>query len=166
MGILSQKEVMPLIYILALGSGGRKFFKEKIYFMNISKYEFHDGYIMHISHKAREIKISMESAEISDEEIKEKNFITLSKHRTIKGILHIKKVKNIEINGMMYSGKLNQTEIYESGDISSFEIKGHTVLLKVVWVKPYERTDLDIIKIEAEEIYWENIPDLFNPDWV
>jgi hypothetical protein len=134
--------------------------------MHISNYEFHDGYIIKISHEPTEIKISMESAEIDEESIKKEDFLTLSAHYTLKGILHIKKIKNIEVNGVTYIGKLNQTEIYESGDISSFEITNNTVLLKVMWTKPYERTDLDILKIEANEIYWENMPDLVNPQWM
>ena len=50
--------------------------------------------------------------------------------------------------------------------LSTFEITNNAVLLKVMWIKPYERTDLDIIKIEAGEIYWENMPDLVNSQWM
>jgi hypothetical protein len=133
--------------------------------MNISDYDFHDGYIINMEHVNNKMKISMESAEISDEELKDD--IILSNHDTIKGTLHIEGIKNFKINGAVFLEKFVKT--YDEGNISSFTIKGNKMILIISWInhapKIHEETDLFRIEIEGEKIYWENIPSLVNPFW-
>ena len=85
--------------------------------MNISKYDFHDGYVIDLKHINNKIKISMESAEISDEELKDD--IILSDHSTIKGKLHMERIKNIRINNKDYLE--NFLKIHDKGNIYSFD---------------------------------------------
>lgn len=133
--------------------------------MNISKYDFHDGYIINMEHINNTMEISMESAEISDEELKDD--IILSDHDTIKGILHIEGIKTIKINDIVFLKNFVKT--YDEGNVSAFIIKENQMILIVSWInhapKTYEETDLFRIEIEAEKIYWENIPILVNPFW-
>jgi hypothetical protein len=133
--------------------------------VNISKYDFHDGYVVDIKHINNKIEISMESAEISEEELKDD--IALSDRNTIKGKLHIDGIKNININSKIFFEKIVKT--YDEGNIYSFDIQQNTLILIVSWInhapKIYEETDFFRIEIEAEKIYWENIPDLANPFW-
>src|SRR5262245_12185926 len=132
--------------------------------MNISKYAdfFHDGTIHDISHIKDQMRISMESAELLTE-WNEDN-VTLSKHNRIEGYLRLENIKNIQINEKPYFGILRKT--YDSSDIYDFEIRENKVILLVQWInyppKPREETDFFTIEIEAEKIYWENIPTLFD----
>ena len=53
--------------------------------------------------------------------------------------------------------------MYDSGSILDFEILNHKVILGIEWTdyppKP-RKSDFSTIEIEAEKIWWENIPDL------
>ena len=133
--------------------------------MNISKYDFHDGYIIDMKHVNDKIEIFMESAEISNEELEDN--IILSDHNTIKGKLHVQGIESIEVNGKSFSGKFVKT--YEEGNIYSFSIKENTVILVVSWINhpPKMQEELDFFRIEvkSDKIFWENIPDLINPFW-
>ena len=135
--------------------------------MNISKYDFHDGCLIDIENLNDCIVISMESAEISEQELDEYNDnIILSYNNTIKGKLHIEKVKKILVNNEHIRGKLRKK--YEEGDIYRFKvIENKLVKITVIWINhstnPYENTDHIQIEIEAENVYWENIPDLYHP---
>lgn len=131
--------------------------------VNISKYDFHDGCLINLKHFDNKIELSMESAEISDEELVNK--IILSKQNTIKGKLHLEKIESIKINNQTFSGVLKQE--YDVGKIFSFQIEDNIVILMVGWEnhppKIFRQTDFYKIEIEANKIYWENTPDLVNP---
>lgn len=131
--------------------------------MDISKYTsfFHDGGIDDIKHIENRMIISMESAEMDKNDINED--ITLSKYDTIQGKLHIEGIINITINEKPFSGVLKK--IYDSGNIFDFELGKNYVKLLVSWGNYPPKSDIDdfsTIEIEAEKIWWENIPDLFD----
>ena len=131
--------------------------------MNISEYDFHDGCLINLKQFDNKIELSMESAEISDEELKHK--IVLSRQNTIKGKLHLEKIKSIKINDQPFLGILKQE--YDVGNIFSFEIEGNKITLIIGWEnhppKKFQQTDFFKIEFEANKVYWENIPDLINP---
>lgn len=132
--------------------------------IDINKYSayFHDGGIINIRQFKDEIEISMESNQVFPEW--NLNHIKLSSYETLRGKLHIKKVKKIIIDK-------HQTMLlkmmYDSGDILDFAIEeARRVVFSVIWTNlpPKKRCNLyQHIEIEAEKIYWENIPDLFDP---
>ncbi|MCH9609380.1 MAG: hypothetical protein S4CHLAM45_05210 [Chlamydiales bacterium] len=59
--------------------------------------------------------------------------------------------------------------IYDEGNISHFEIAKGKMVLQASWENYFpkfpEETDVFKIEIEAEKIYWENIPTLFDESW-
>ena len=129
--------------------------------IDINKYAdlFHDGSIINIDHIDNKMTISMESAEVDEEDIKDD--ITIAKDDRIRGKLHIEKIKSITINNKSYLEIVKK--IYDEGGIVNFEITRNSVLLSIDWVNftPSQKTnEFSVIKIEAEKIYWENIPDL------
>ena len=134
--------------------------------MNISKYTawFHDGTLIEILHAKNNIELSLESAELADEDKPEG--IILSSHDTIRGKLYLEGVRKITLNDMPFQGVLKKE--YDSGGIFDLEIRGNTVEISVKWCnyppKPRE-TDFSTIKIEAEKIRWKNVPELVNPSW-
>lgn len=129
--------------------------------MNISKYQdfFHDGSIIDISHKENNIVLSMESAEMDKEDLTDD--IILSKDDSIKGKLYINRVHNIIINEEPFLGILKQE--YDHGSIFELSIKKKAVEISVEWIdfppKP-KRSDFSVIEIQAEDVYWENVPNL------
>lgn len=131
--------------------------------MDIKKYSdfFHDGGIINIMQKNNSIEISMESNQIWPEWNKDK--IPLSSYKTIKGKLHLEGVTNIT------EDHINQKLIYmnyDSGEILDFDINDNKIKLLVIWLNYPPKPKLDkteLIEIEAKKIFWENIPDLFNP---
>ena len=134
--------------------------------MNIANYEsyFHDGSIINIKHANNKIEISMDSAEISEEDLKEK--IILSDHNTLKGKLHLEGVKNIIDSDQPFLGVLKM--LYDSAGILHLEVTKHQILLSLEWMNfpPHPKvTAYSFLKIEAEKIWWENIPDLYDPFW-
>jgi hypothetical protein len=129
--------------------------------MNIKKYTsfFHDGSVLDIQHVNDKMILSMESAEMDKDDIKDD--ITLSKDDRIRGKLHIEKIKRIKLNKKLFLGTIKKT--YDDGGIFDFEIKKNSVELSIDWVNFPPKTevnDFSVIKIEAEKIWWENIPDL------
>jgi hypothetical protein len=129
--------------------------------MDISKYAafFHDGSIIDIKHIGDQITILMESAEMEEKDMQDN--ITLTKDNRIKGKLHIEGVKCIKINNEKNLKLIKK--IHDEGGIFNFEITKNSVVLSVDWVnfppKP-KVNEFSVIKIEAEKIWWENIPDL------
>jgi hypothetical protein len=114
---------------------------------------------MNIRHIGDTIEFSMASAEIDEEDIKDD--IDLSKDDSIQGKLHIEGVKSIIIDKRPFSGKIMKK--YDNGRIFDFEITGHSVEFSVDWVNFPPKSpvnEFSVIKIEAEKIWWENIPDL------
>ena len=137
--------------------------------MKFSKYAsyFHDGSVFGISHIENGIEFFVESAEINKERIFQKdgkNFVFTSDKR-LKGKLHLEKIKSIKVNGKIFSGSLKM--IYDfSGTIMSLEVDKNRLELQILWEnypKKPEINDFSIIEIEAEKIYWENLPKIYNP---
>lgn len=125
--------------------------------MNLKNYTsfFHDGSINAINHVGNKIIISMESAEMDEEDIKDD--VSLSKDDRIRGKLHIKGVKSIKENNQHYTDVLRMK--YEDAEIFHFEVNQNKVELQIKWCsyppKPYI-DDFSTIEIEAEKIWWEN----------
>ena len=130
--------------------------------INYTSY-FHDGGIINIEQKNNNISISMESAEMDPDDLKEN--VLLSKYNTIKGKLCIEGIVSIMINEKPFNRKLIMT--HDDGEILDFEfLNNHIIKLGIQWNNfPPKPIDLDfsIIRIEAEKIWWENIPDLYDP---
>jgi hypothetical protein len=129
--------------------------------MDIFKYTdfFHDGALLDIEHQGKTIVLSMQSAEIALEELP--GHIALSSDDRITGKLHLEGIKNIYINREKLSTALKMH--YDNGKIFDLEIKNNEVLLSISWrnYPPKARTnDFSTITINAESVYWENIPDL------
>jgi hypothetical protein len=132
--------------------------------MNLKNYTsfFHDGSIIAMNHVGNEITISMESAEMDEGDIKDG--IALSKDDRIRGKLHIERVKRIKENNQHYTDVLRMK--YNDAEIFHFEFNQNKVELQIKWCsyppKPCIE-DFSTIEIAAEEIWWENIPDLEVP---
>lgn len=127
---------------------------------NINKYVdfFHDGSITDIEHIGNKMIISMQSAEIEEEDVK--NGITLAKDARIRGKLHIEGIKSVIINRNSYLGVLKK--VYDEGGIVNFEIDEGSVLMSIDWVNfsPNKKiSEFSVIKINAEKVWWENNPD-------
>lgn len=132
--------------------------------LNLAKYTayFHDGGIIAITNSGDSVEISMDSAEISQEENIDN--VPLSIHRRLKGKLHLQGVEYVKENDAFIKC-LEQK--HDKGNVMDFEIADHKVFLQVMWENyPFrEHTDLITYEIKAKNIYWENIPDLFDPWW-
>ncbi len=131
--------------------------------MDISKYTsyFHDGSIIDIQHEGDNIMLSMASAEVDPEELQEN--IMLSKNDTISGRLHINEVVSVKINKDYFFCLLKK--LHRSAEIFSFEVTDNFVEFQIIWddFPPIlKAADFSVIKIEAKNIYWENIPDLID----
>ncbi|VHO01886.1 hypothetical protein [Candidatus Rhabdochlamydia sp. T3358] len=90
----------------------------------------------------------------------------LSEHDRIKGKLHLENIKTISINEVPYFGTLQMP--YDTGSIFDFILDKQMVELQIMWVNFLPKPDVNefsAIKITAEKIWWENIPDLFDPFW-
>jgi hypothetical protein len=132
--------------------------------MDIKDYTsfFHDGSIISIDHTGNQMVISMESAELTEEDLKDS--IILSENHRIRGKLHIEGVKNITENNKRYHFIFKMK--YEDAEIFHFEYSQNTVEFQIKWNSyPPDPCikDFSTIEIEAEKIYWENIPDLADP---
>jgi len=127
--------------------------------MNLQKYTsfFHDGSINSINHIDNEIIISMESAEMDEDDITDD--IKLSRDDRIRGQLHIEGAKSIRENNQPYTDILKMK--YEDAEIFHFEVDQNKVELQIKWCsfppKPCIE-DFSTIEIEAKNIWWENIP--------
>ena len=136
---------------------------------DIEKYApyFHDGIVFDLKHEKNKcyINIEMESAELRP--AWNQDNIILSKRRTISGRLHLEKINFIKINGKLCHDELVKS--YDEGNIYHLDIRNMNLKLEVSWEncppKLKEETDVFAIEIEAEKIYWENIPTLFDAHW-
>lgn len=132
--------------------------------IDISRYAayFHDGNLFNILNLENEIAFQMSSAEVDFSEM-EKNLI-LSKDHRIRGVLHLYNIQSIHLTGEC---KLeNLFDVFNLGTILDFEIINKTVELGVLWENypPKIRTnEFTTIIIQADLIWWENIPDLRDP---
>jgi hypothetical protein len=133
--------------------------------MNIKKYEayFHDGVVIEIEHKQKEITFSLSSAEIDPDDFKEK--LSLSNDHCLTGKLHLKDISKVFVTGKLFKGKL--TKNHDSGSILNLLITTNSIELVVVWedFPPKEKLpqNCSVYKIIADKIYWESVPDLVDP---
>lgn len=128
--------------------------------IDIRKYAsfFHDGSLFSITIQESTILMKMCSAEITPEYIKEN--IELSKAHTLMGILHIQGVRDVQISSNILLDNLMKT--FDEGTILDFEFLGNCLKLGILWenYSPKPRTnEFSVITIEADDIWWENIPD-------
>lgn len=132
--------------------------------MDISRYAafFHDGSIINIKQDSFDkIEISMESNQVLPDWNVDN--LELSSFQTIKGILHIRQIESIMVNDTP-TKHLQMT--YDDGEIARFRIQNNNVRLNLLWSNypPKKRESrFDCIVINAKNIDWENIPNLFNP---
>jgi hypothetical protein len=129
----------------------------------ISEYTsyFHDGSLVAIEYGKNnsELILTLESAEVDSEEIKDP--ILISKDNRIKGKLHLKGIINIYIDGVKASTPLKMN--YDEGDIFRFKIQESEVFFHIIWINyPPKKSvdDCSNISIKVEDVLWENIPDL------
>lgn len=129
--------------------------------INYTSY-FHDGSLINIIHHNSVIIFSIESAEISAEENLDN--ILLSDHSTIKGKLHLEEVESVKENGKPFLANLKM--LHDSAGILHLNIRDNTINLDLEWVNfpPHpEVSAYSFYSIQAKKIWWENIPDLFDP---
>jgi hypothetical protein len=135
--------------------------------MNIAGYDafFHDGSLINIQHVDNKIELSIESSGIFEDDLKDE--IVLSKNNTLKGKLHLEGVKNILLNkNQPFLGVLHM--LYDSAEIMHLTIMKDRIKLSLEWENfpPHPKvTAYLFLEIEADKIWWENIPDLYNPFW-
>jgi hypothetical protein len=132
--------------------------------MNIADYDafFHDGSIINIQHTGNEIELSMESAEISENNLE--NGIYLSKYNTLKGKLHLEGVESILENDQPFTGVLKMQ--FDSAIILDLEIVKNKVNIFLEWTNyPPHATVVaySSYEIAVKKIWWENIPNLYDP---
>jgi hypothetical protein len=134
--------------------------------MNIQKYaaHFHDGALINIEYSQKDIILSMESSEMDCSDFDDP--VILSDQNTIRGKLHLSGIKYVKLNEQLI--KENLCKKYDSGGIVDLQFIGKIISLAVKWsnfAPKKEVYDFSVIEIEAETIWWENIPDLKDPFW-
>ena len=132
--------------------------------MDIKGYvdHFHDGELQAIHQHDDELILTMMSADTDPAYVEDLSI--LSNLGRICGKLHIQGVKKIE----EVNGENHELQKYlDMGTILYFEIHGTVVILGILW-NTYLGSDSREIyvsyRIEAESIYWENLPDLIDPE--
>lgn len=104
--------------------------------------------VIDIQQKEDEIMISMESAEISNDDLKDE--IILSEHSTLKGILFLGNIISILINNKPCPEKLKM--LADIGSILDFELSENKVRFFIEWINnPNARPDP---KSLTEKILW------------
>lgn len=106
--------------------------------------------------------MSMESSQISPDENLDNT--VLSEHDTIKGKLHLDDVFLILENKNCVLKQLDM--LYDSASILQFKIHDTTVDLDLEWTNfpPHPKvTAYSFYTIYAKRIWWENVPDLYDP---
>lgn len=128
--------------------------------MDISKYVsfFHDGSIIDIVHNEENIIISMESAEVNEEDIIEDK-ISLSQNNRICGKLHLEQVKSIKEDEEPCTNLFEKK--YELAEVFHLKIENTNIQMEIIWnaVPPSTRTQgFSVIEIVCEKVWWEPIP--------
>ncbi len=119
--------------------------------------DFHDGSIFKIQCREDRLVIWMESSELFVN--KE---IILSPYHTLKGKLHIEGIKKIKENGKK-SSDLNKLYI-TNAEIMHFDLSSTKTLLEILLQDlNFVVIGYSTIEIDAEKIWWENIPDMKEP---
>ena len=112
---------------------------------------------MSIDHHGNAMIIFMESAELDKDDIEDN--VVLGRDSRIRGKLHIESIKSVQLNSKRYFVFFKKK--YDEGGIVNFEITNNSVLLAIDWVNFLPKpavNEFSVIKIEAEKIWWENIP--------
>lgn len=122
---------------------------------------FHDGELVAIYHSKNEIELTLESFTL-DFELD--NDVMPSERRTLRGKLHLNGIQSvIRENVIVKNLKFN----WDSCEILDLIINNNKVKLLVSWSNyPPKKRDIctEQIEIIAEQVYWENIPNLYIPD--
>ncbi|MCB1110455.1 MAG: hypothetical protein KDK64_05695 [Chlamydiia bacterium] len=116
---------------------------------------FHDGSLLGIIDNETGINFFLESAEVDPSSFL--HTFQLSKENTLQGILHLKGIKKILVDGQSIKRPLNMK--YPDGEILNLDIQGETLFLLIEWKNSPPRgqaNDVSKIEIKAEKIYWEN----------
>lgn len=127
---------------------------------------FHDGSIHDIMHYKDSLVISIESAQLLPEWYWDRKKLPLSKRDTISGKLYF-----VHVNSLKQDDKPSHEAfkmVYEGCEVFDIKIEVHKIKMLVTWeqyLPKRERTDMVCIEIEADKIYWENIPNLFDDYW-
>ncbi|MBM3198864.1 MAG: hypothetical protein FJZ58_06390 [Chlamydiae bacterium] len=129
--------------------------------MNIEKYTslFHDGTIYSIDSTEDQVVISMESAEVDEEDIE--NDIVLSSNERIRGKLHLEQVSKIFDE---QKGDIGDWRMFgDYADIFRFQIKGNNILFSIIWL--FHKYDpakevFSTVEITSKKIWWENLPEM------
>jgi hypothetical protein len=129
--------------------------------MDIAKHTgyFHDGGFIGAKRKKNNMELFLRSCEISSDEPIDRKI--LSEKNALKGKLCLMGVKWIKVDGK--EDKEIPWKEYDDGEILDLEIDNNKVFLLIEWTNfpPKSRiNDIGKIEIEAEKIYWENIPNL------
>ena len=129
--------------------------------MDIKKYTgyFHDGGFIDEKRKEKNMELFLRSCEISPDDPIDRKI--LSKDNALRGKLCLTGVKWIKVDDK--ENKKIPWKEYDDGEILDLKIDDNKVFLLIEWTNfpPKARvTDTGTIEIEAEKIYWENIPDL------
>lgn len=133
--------------------------------MNLAKYQsyFHDGTLIDIIHIKNTIEISISSCEIELNDLERK--IPLAHDGTIRGKIIVK--KNIKIFIDKKNISLNELRMfYDRAEILNLNISQNEIIIFLLWktLRPVVKDEkYSELKIEAEEIYFENIPILLDP---
>ena len=127
--------------------------------MNILNYTafFHDGNLIDIKHFGNNIDLFLESAEISANDLQET--VALSEENTLRGILHVRNVQKVHVNGTTIHNHLSMN--YQDGEILHLKIDDNKVSLLVEWKNfppKGQANDVSRIEIEPIEITWESFP--------
>lgn len=126
--------------------------------MDIKKYtsDFHDGELININHVKDEIELTLSSAEVDPKDIPD---LILGTNDRIKGKLHLIGVKSVKINNKFLTSNLEMQ--YHSGEILHLEIKSNQIKIEMLWRdNDFHDRGYSEIEIDADNIYWENIPNL------
>lgn len=131
---------------------------------DISKYQdfFHDGDLKAIEHKKNKVILTMTSAEMDEEDLV--TDIKLSNEdpfTCLRGKLHIEGIRRIFINKKPFKGILKKE--HDNIEIFDLLIEKNEVKLSIEgtnYPPNPDKEDFFVIQIEANKIYWENIPSL------
>ena len=102
----------------------------------------------------------MESCVVSLDDVGK---VDLSNRGTIMGKLHLQGIEKIKVGNSEFCGQLER--FHDEGEILDLRIQSNKISLLVEWTDfpPKERaTDVSKIEIEAEKMWWENVPNLEN----
>jgi hypothetical protein len=135
------------------------------YEIDLKKYAdfFHDGILYSITTFNDGCNMKMSSAELVSDDIE--TGMKLSMKNTIVGFLHLSGIKHILIDSN-HRCLGDFFKEFDEGTILDFEFSDTEIDLGIQWEnyppKPWTNK-FSTIKIKADRIWWENIPNLIDP---